>query len=133
VSVATGLVHRGGFGLGNNQSNQSTGSSVVEQNVRNQETGRRIEKNNGLSTIECTIESSTFHNERSEQGTGNMEEERLGMSDGHQISLQSCSGDRGIGEVPSDYAQRNTLYASGNAFRDLNSTEDFRKDNTNND
>ncbi|KAA6381327.1 MAG: hypothetical protein EZS28_023145 [Streblomastix strix] len=132
VSVTTGSVDKGGVGLGNNQSNQLTGSPTVEQDVRNQETGRRIEKNNGLSTIEYAIESSTFHNERSEQGTGNMEEERLGMSNGHQISLQSCSGDWKIREVPSFYAQGNTLYTGGNALWDLNSTEDLCKDNINN-
>ncbi|KAA6369041.1 MAG: hypothetical protein EZS28_035432 [Streblomastix strix] len=61
-----------------------------------------------------------------------MEEERLGMSVGHQISIQPCGSDRGVGEIPSVYAQRNTLYASGNAFRDLNSIEDLCKDNINN-
>ncbi|KAA6365664.1 MAG: hypothetical protein EZS28_038808 [Streblomastix strix] len=61
-----------------------------------------------------------------------MEEERLGIFYGHQISIQPCGSDRGIKEIPSDYAQGNTLYASWNAFRDLNSTEDFRKDNINN-
>ncbi|KAA6371349.1 MAG: hypothetical protein EZS28_033125, partial [Streblomastix strix] len=35
-------------------------------------------------------------------------------------------------QVPCVFAQRNTLYASGNGLRDLNSTEDFRKDNINN-
>ncbi|KAA6370498.1 MAG: hypothetical protein EZS28_033976 [Streblomastix strix] len=46
VSVTTGSVDIGGVELRNNQSNQSTGSPIVEQNVCNQETGRRTEKNN---------------------------------------------------------------------------------------
>ncbi|KAA6352770.1 MAG: hypothetical protein EZS28_051703, partial [Streblomastix strix] len=57
-----------------------------------------------------------------------MKEERLGMFDGHQISIQPCGSDRGIKEIPSDYAQGNTIYASGNAFWDLNSTENLCKD-----
>ncbi|KAA6399768.1 MAG: hypothetical protein EZS28_004717, partial [Streblomastix strix] len=133
VSITTGLVDKGGVGLGNNKSNQLAGSPTVEQNICNQETGRRIEENNGLPTTEYTIESSTFHDERSKQGTRNMEEERLGVSNGHQSSFQSCGGDWRTGEVSSVHAQGNTLYAGWNALWDLNSTEDFCKDNTNND
>ncbi|KAA6393086.1 MAG: hypothetical protein EZS28_011389 [Streblomastix strix] len=127
-----GLIIKGAIELRGNQSNQSVRCSIVVQNICNKETGRRIEESNGLSTVEHTNEIVTFYNERSEQGTGNMEEERLGMFDGHQISIQPCGSDRGVGEIPSVYAQRNTLHVSGNAFRDLNSTEDFCKDNINN-
>ncbi|KAA6365389.1 MAG: hypothetical protein EZS28_039085 [Streblomastix strix] len=81
----------------------------MEQNVRNQEIGRRIEKNNGLSTTEHTIEIPTFYNERSEQG-----------------------GNLVVGEIPGLHTQRSTLYTSGNAFRDLNSTEDLCKYTINN-
>ncbi|KAA6335079.1 MAG: hypothetical protein EZS28_053003, partial [Streblomastix strix] len=132
VSIAIGSVDKGEIGLRNNQSNQSTGSTFVEQNVCNQETGRRIEENNGLSITEHTIQIAIFYNERSEQGTGNMEEKRLGMFDGHQISIQPCDSNRRVAEILSVYAQGNTLYARRNAFRDLNCIEDLCKDNTNN-
>ncbi|KAA6381234.1 MAG: hypothetical protein EZS28_023240 [Streblomastix strix] len=61
-----------------------------------------------------------------------MEEERLGMFDGHQIGVQSSGGNWGIGKIPGFYAQRGTLYTSGNAILDLNSTENPCKDNINN-
>ncbi|KAA6373723.1 MAG: hypothetical protein EZS28_030750 [Streblomastix strix] len=128
----TGLINKGRIGIRNNQSDQLIGNLTMEQNIRNKETGRRIEENNGLPTIEHTAKIPAFYNERSEQGIGNMEVERLGMSDGHQISAQSCSSNRRIREVPSVYIQGNPLYASGNAIRDLDSTEDLREDNINN-
>ncbi|KAA6385975.1 MAG: hypothetical protein EZS28_018501 [Streblomastix strix] len=108
---------------------EKVGELLAPISYRYKGTGRRTDENNGLYTTERTIESSTFHNERPEQGTGNMEEERLGMFDGYQICIQSCSGDRGVGELPSVHAQGNTQYASWNAFRDLNSTEGLCKDN----
>ncbi|KAA6357439.1 MAG: hypothetical protein EZS28_047034, partial [Streblomastix strix] len=61
-----------------------------------------------------------------------MEEKRLGMSDGHQICVQSCSSNGRTGEIPCIHTQRSSLYASGNAIWDLDSTEDVRKDNINN-
>ncbi|KAA6366853.1 MAG: hypothetical protein EZS28_037620 [Streblomastix strix] len=61
-----------------------------------------------------------------------MEEGRLGMLAEHQINVQSCGSNRRVRELPSVYTQGNTLYASENAFRDLNSTEDLCKDNINN-
>ncbi|KAA6365581.1 MAG: hypothetical protein EZS28_038891 [Streblomastix strix] len=127
-----GLINKRGIESRNNQSDQSIGSPTVEQNICNQETGMRIEKNNGLSTIEHIIEFPTFYNERSGQSSQSMKEGRFGMFDGHQICIQSCGGNCGVGEIPSLYTQRSTLYASGNAFRDLNSTEDLCKDNINN-
>ncbi|KAA6377774.1 MAG: hypothetical protein EZS28_026698 [Streblomastix strix] len=132
ISATIGLIDKGRVESGNNQSDQLTGNSTMEQNICNQETGRRIENNNGLSTTEHTTEIPTFYNERLEQSIGNMEEERLGMFDGYQISIQPCNSNRGVGEIPSVYARGNTLYEGGNAFLNLNSTEDFRKDYTNN-
>ncbi|KAA6353433.1 MAG: hypothetical protein EZS28_051040 [Streblomastix strix] len=61
-----------------------------------------------------------------------MEQRRIGMSDGHQISVQSWDSNQGVREIPGLYAQEDTLYASGNAIRNLDSTEDLRKDNINN-
>ncbi|KAA6367868.1 MAG: hypothetical protein EZS28_036605 [Streblomastix strix] len=54
------------------------------------------------------------------------------MFDGHQISVQLCSSNQGIGEILNLYAQGDSLYASENSFRNLNSTEDLCKDNINN-
>ncbi|KAA6399187.1 MAG: hypothetical protein EZS28_005294 [Streblomastix strix] len=132
MSRVTGLVDKGRVRLKNNQSDQLIGNLIMEQNICNNETVRKIEKKNGLSTIEHTDKSSAFYNKRSKQDVGNMEEKRLGMFDGHQISVQPCGSNWRVGEIPSIYAQGNTLYASGNAICDLDSTEDIRKDNINN-
>ncbi|KAA6311609.1 MAG: hypothetical protein EZS28_056092, partial [Streblomastix strix] len=107
------------------------GNLIVEQNFCNKETERRIEENNRLSAVEHTAKISAFYNKRSKQDVGNMEEKRLGMFDGHQISVQSCGSNWGIGEIPSIYAQRSSLYASGNAILNLDGTENLRKDNIN--
>ncbi|KAA6315346.1 MAG: hypothetical protein EZS28_055434, partial [Streblomastix strix] len=79
-----------------------------------------------------TVQIRTFLNERSEQGTGDMEQRRLGMTYRHQVSVQSCGNNWGAGEISGFYAQGDTLYASGNAVRNFNSTKDFCKDNINN-
>ncbi|KAA6369307.1 MAG: hypothetical protein EZS28_035166, partial [Streblomastix strix] len=128
----TRLINKGRVRIWNNQSDQLIGNLIVEQNICNKETGRRIEENNGLPAVEYIAKISAIYNERFEQGVGNMEEKRLGMFDGHQISVQSCGSNWRIGEIPSIYAQGNPLYAGGNAIQDLDSTEDLRKDNTNN-
>ncbi|KAA6377560.1 MAG: hypothetical protein EZS28_026912 [Streblomastix strix] len=127
-----GSINKRGIESRNNQSDQLLGSPVMEQNVRNQETRRMIEKNNGLSTSEYIIESSTFYNDRIEQGTGNMEEGRLGKFDGHQVCIQSCGCNWRVGEIPSLCAQRSTLYSSGNGIRDFSSNKDLCKGNINN-
>ncbi|KAA6355038.1 MAG: hypothetical protein EZS28_049435, partial [Streblomastix strix] len=98
----------------------------------NQEIGRRIEENNGLLATEHAIESPTFYNERSEQGTGNMEQRRLGLTDGQQISVQSCSSNWESREIHGFHAQGHTVYASGNVFLNLKSTENLCKGNLNN-
>ncbi|KAA6360450.1 MAG: hypothetical protein EZS28_044024 [Streblomastix strix] len=105
ASGTIGLIDKGRIDSGNNQSYQLVGSLVMKKDIRNQETGRMIEKNNGLSTTEYAIESSTFHNEQSEQGTRDMEQRRLNMPDGHQIGVQSCGGNWGVREIPGIYAQ----------------------------
>ncbi|KAA6383939.1 MAG: hypothetical protein EZS28_020536 [Streblomastix strix] len=127
----TGLVNKGRVRIKNNQSDQLTINLIMEQNICNKETGRRIEENNGLLTVEHTAKILAFYNERPEQGIGNMEVKRLGMSDGHQISVQSCDSNWRIGEIPRIYTQRSSLYASENTFRDLNNTGNLCKDNQN--
>ncbi|KAA6362391.1 MAG: hypothetical protein EZS28_042082, partial [Streblomastix strix] len=119
------------IGIRNKQRDELIGDLIVEQNICNKETRRRIEENNGLSTVEYIAKIPAFYNERSEQGIGNMEIKRLSMLDGHQISVQSCSSNGRIGEIPSIYTQGNPLYVNRNAIRDLDSTEDLRKDNIN--
>ncbi|KAA6367604.1 MAG: hypothetical protein EZS28_036868 [Streblomastix strix] len=131
IGRVNGLNNKGRIGIRNNQSNELIGNSIVEQNICNKETGRRIEENNGQSAVEYIAKIPTFYNERSEYGTGNVEIKRLGMPDGHQISVQSCSSNGRTGEIPCIHTQRSSLYASGNAIWDLDSTEDFRKDNIN--
>ncbi|KAA6367177.1 MAG: hypothetical protein EZS28_037296 [Streblomastix strix] len=105
ISGVIEQIDKGSIESGDNQSDQLIESLTMEQNICKQEVGRRIEKINGLPTIEHTIEIPTFYNERSEQG---------------------------IGEISGLYAQVDVLYESGNAFQNLDSTEDFRKDNLNN-
>ncbi|KAA6325244.1 MAG: hypothetical protein EZS28_054093 [Streblomastix strix] len=105
IGGVIGSIDKGRIKSRNNQSDQQIGSFIVEQNICNQEVGRRTEENNGLSTTEYTIEIQIFYNERSEQGIGNMEQGRLSMPIGHQIGVQSCSSNRGVGEIPSLYAQ----------------------------
>ncbi|KAA6379738.1 MAG: hypothetical protein EZS28_024733 [Streblomastix strix] len=131
ISRVNGLINKGGIGIGNNQSNELIRNPIVEQNIRNKETGRRIEENNGLPAVEYIAKIPTFYNERSEQGTGNVEIKRLGMPDGHQISVQSRSSNGRTGEISCIHTQRSSLYTSGNAIWDLDSTEDVRKDNIN--
>ncbi|KAA6362231.1 MAG: hypothetical protein EZS28_042243, partial [Streblomastix strix] len=131
ISRVNGLINKRRIGIGNNQSDKLTGNSIVEQNLCNKETGRRIEENNGLSATEYIAKIPTFYNERSEQGTGNVEIKRLGMPDGHQISVQSCSSNGRTGEIPCIHTQRNSLYTSGNAIWNLDSTENFCKDDIN--
>ncbi|KAA6398263.1 MAG: hypothetical protein EZS28_006214 [Streblomastix strix] len=130
IGRVNGSINKGRIRIRNNQSDELIGNSIVEQNICNKETGRRIEENNGLSAVEYIAKIPTFYNERSEQGTGNVEIKRLGMPDGHQISVQPCSSNGRTGEIPCIHTQRNSLYTSGNAIWDLDSTEDVRKDNT---
>ncbi|KAA6391250.1 MAG: hypothetical protein EZS28_013224 [Streblomastix strix] len=63
VSATIGLIDKGRIESGNNFSFQLIGNPTVEQKICDQETGRRIEKNNGLLTSEYVIVSSTFQNE----------------------------------------------------------------------
>ncbi|KAA6395020.1 MAG: hypothetical protein EZS28_009453 [Streblomastix strix] len=132
IGRVNGSINKGRIRIRNNQSDQLRRNTIVEQNIRNQEVGKRIEENNGLLTVEHTIEIPTFYNERFEQDTGNMEERRLGIPDRHQIGVQSCGSNWRVGEMPDLYAQGDALYTSGIAFRNFNSTENICKDNFNN-
>ncbi|KAA6356036.1 MAG: hypothetical protein EZS28_048437 [Streblomastix strix] len=120
----TGSVDKGGVRIRNNQSDQLIGNLIVEQNICNKETGRRIEENNGLSAVEHSAKISAFYKERSEQGIGNMDEKRLGISNGHQVSLQSCGSNWRIGEIPSIHTLRRSLVArEGNGVDSLGAQE----------
>ncbi|KAA6362365.1 MAG: hypothetical protein EZS28_042107, partial [Streblomastix strix] len=84
VSATIGLIDKRRIESRNNQSDQLIGSLTVEQDFCNQEAERKIKENHGLSTTKHTVQLRTFQNERSEQGTGDMEQRRLGMPYRHQ-------------------------------------------------
>ncbi|KAA6363101.1 MAG: hypothetical protein EZS28_041372 [Streblomastix strix] len=75
------------------------------------ETGKKIEKNNGLLTTQYLAEITTFLDERFEQSIGNVDERGLSMSVGHQISVQLRFRDREIGQIPNFYTHREIHYA----------------------
>ncbi|KAA6371717.1 MAG: hypothetical protein EZS28_032756 [Streblomastix strix] len=61
-----------------------------------------------------------------------MEDKGLCISAGHQFGIQSCNSDWGVGEIPSPYAQRDSLHANGNTVRNFNCTKNFCEDNLSN-
>ncbi|KAA6401172.1 MAG: hypothetical protein EZS28_003299 [Streblomastix strix] len=100
-----------------------------------------MEESGEQDNIGAEAKSNLFQRERGIGGvTGSIDKGRIGSKKNQSDQLigsliveqNPCCNNWGVREIPGLYAYGETLYASGNAIRNLDSTENLCKDNLNN-